>query len=102
MSDSAPKHFADIASALGVLLDSHKPEKTNHTFLTLHDLAEQLPEDSSLRKVISQQMIRILAFDFPVNPDTTNKTLVIMGQIKDSLSPGDPNHAVFDKQMARV
>ena len=102
MSDSAPKHFADIASALGPLLDNHKPEKTNQTLLTLFDLGEQLPQNSSLRQVITKQMAHILSFDFPVNPDTTNKTLVVMGQIKDALPANDSAHVQIDTQMARV
>lgn len=102
MSDSAHKKFADIASALGPLLDNHKPEKTNQTLLTLYDLSDQLPADSSLRQVIAKQMTHILQFDFPVNPDTINKTLVIMGIVKDSLPAGDAGHAKIDSQMARV
>ena len=102
MSDSAPKHFADIASALGPLLDNYKPEKANQTLLTLFDLGEQLPKESSLRKVINSQITHILNSDFPINPDTTNKTMVIIGQIKDSLAPGDAAHAKLEDQLARV
>ena len=102
MSDSAPKHFADIASALGPLLDNYKLEKANQTLLTLFDLGEQLPKESSLRKAINSQITHILNSDFPINPDTTNKTMVIIGQIKDSLAPGDAAHAKLEDQLARV
>ncbi len=102
MSDSAPKHFADIASALGPLLDNYKPEKANQTLLTLFDLGEQLPAESSLRKVISSQIGFILKSDFPINPDTTNKTMVIIGQIKDSLDGSDASHSKLEDQLARV
>jgi hypothetical protein len=102
MSDSAPKHFADIAAALGPLLDNYKPEKANQTLLTLNDLGEKLPQDSSLRRVINSQITHILSSDFPINPDTTNKTMVLIGQIKDSLNTNDPAHAKLEDQLARI